>query len=251
MRAELEDVLHECIERLHRGGPIQECLTRYPAHATKLAPLLEIVQTLRVLGEVTITDKARLTQKLRLQQAISEHTPSARPPAPTRRFSWRALRPLAAVAASLALFFLLGFSLIQASAGTLPDQPLCKVKLISESLQLSIASPTKKIELHAKFADGRMREMAALAKSGRVEHLEFLTQRMRNHMNIATVLTLQFKSNPAEVAAIVKRSREVRTTQLSFLLARAPEEHKAAINRALAITEARYRQTLESLTPRP
>jgi hypothetical protein len=246
----LDRVLQECLERLAGGQSLRECLVAYPLYAAELKPLLETVLASTALSEAPVAPSVKAAQLERLRLAMQRIVAAraARSSLFTHGFSWKALRPLAVVAASLVIVAGIGAWLVLASVSALPGEPLYNVKRVYEQLQLSVASQDRKIELHMEFADKRMQELVALARRGDVDRMESLTQQMRKHMAAATELVLQTSGQQTEVLVEVQRSRDKRSAQLSAFLREAPEEKRPVLQQALAATDARYEETLEALS---
>lgn len=243
----LDYILESCVSALQGSESIEQCLERYPHLAQDLRPLLETAQALMALERLEVSERARAAQKMRLQALILERKlPKDRPR--FRLWPIPALRPLVAVLASLAVFVAGGVIMAQASQDSVPGDTLYSVKRATESLRLAVASPESKVHLHTEFADRRMQEMVHLAGQGKVDQLEPLTQQVRRSMNIAGSLAQLYQGNRLALRRQVEESYQQRGDQLRALLGSAPESARAAIQRALLITDARYKQTLAELS---
>lgn len=87
-----DDILADCIEALEQGATIRECLTRYPAHATALEPLLYLVVSLSRESQTRLSPQAFLRGRQHLavqaQQRRAHHRqPGYRPPASPMRYA--------------------------------------------------------------------------------------------------------------------------------------------------------------------
>lgn len=82
-----DDILADCIEALEQGATIEECLTRYPAHATALEPLLRLVFSLSHESQTRLSSPAfQRGRQLLLAQAKqrqAHHRHPGYPPAPS------------------------------------------------------------------------------------------------------------------------------------------------------------------------
>jgi Domain of unknown function (DUF5667) len=74
---------------------------------------------------------------------------------------------------------------VYAAQDSLPEQPLYAIKILSEDLAVQIPQPaTNKIDLHLDFADRRVAELVALARSS-AEPKEDLVYRLEFHLDRA------------------------------------------------------------------
>ncbi len=97
-------------------------------------------------------------------------------------FSEWQVRWMAPVAIIIGLL-MVGSGTVLAASSSLPDEPLYRVKLAAESVQLAFTpSSLGKAELYARFADRRVAEIVKMAEKGEVEQVEKTTERMNNQM---------------------------------------------------------------------
>ena len=81
-----DEILSRCIIEMERGASIEECLSRYPAFAHNLEPLLRIALELRTVAPVRMSNSAfdRGQQALRAQlqenRRVNEIAEHRRPP---------------------------------------------------------------------------------------------------------------------------------------------------------------------------
>ena len=84
-----DDILADCIEALEQGATIRECLTRYPAHATALEPLLRLVVSLSQESQTRLSSSAfqrgRQMLSAQAQQRQPQHRQPIYPPVPPVR----------------------------------------------------------------------------------------------------------------------------------------------------------------------
>lgn len=164
----LLNALNDCVDRLHDGQSIDDCLGDYSDMAADLRPMLEVVRLAqRALSGSQEIAGAQARGRQRLLAAMDAI------PASERRFRRRRspLRWLANVAAVL-LFLLLGVSVaLVASQDSLPGDALYSVKRFSEAVQLSARGYDE--ALQAEFDDRRVDEVRQLMELGRVEEVEF------------------------------------------------------------------------------
>jgi len=86
-----DEILADCLEALTKGATIRDCLTRYPAEAAALEPLLRLAVALSREGETRLSGDAfeqgrrRLLTASRTRQSATHRQPRHTPPAPSLR----------------------------------------------------------------------------------------------------------------------------------------------------------------------
>jgi hypothetical protein len=179
MSENIYDALEDCLAAIQRGEDIESCLARHPGLAADLRPLLaaaaeaESLVVHAVPAEVTRRGRARL-----LNQAaeLRERAVSARTsPAVGFRFR-RSLRLAVSVFAALLVAFMVGgVGLVFASSGSLPGDPLYRVKLSWEDFRLQWErDPQSRDALEHHFEQERVGEVDELIKEGRAEEVKFV-----------------------------------------------------------------------------
>jgi hypothetical protein len=203
MSENLYDALEDCLAALQRGEDVESCLARHPGLAADLRPLLaaaagaESLAVLTVPPEVARRGRARLLNQaaeLRERGAVSARTA----PAVGLRFR-RSLRLAVSVFAALLVAFVVGgVGLVFASSGSLPGDPLYRVKISWEDIRLQWeANPQAREALEHHFEQERVGEVDELIKLGRAEEVEFagrVTAIFPDHIvvsNITVLLTPQ------------------------------------------------------------
>ncbi len=135
-----ETALENCIEAVHRGASVDECLKEYPEHAPRLAPLLMVAQELYAAPRASMSSAGFATQRDRMRAAlgtrepgavvVNGHTNGALPlaaAASTNPAWWRRIHAhrVALLAAALVLAVVTALSaVIVTSAKSLPPEPL-------------------------------------------------------------------------------------------------------------------------------
>ncbi|MFC2004509.1 DUF5667 domain-containing protein [Chloroflexota bacterium] len=277
-----DNALDECLERLLTGGTtIEQCLQSFPEQADALKPLLETA--LATKGTIAIQPGPEFRDKARYQfySALreTEHKKS-RP-----LFSWRWQSRWATVVAAVLALLLAGGGTVTAASGSMPDEPLYTVKLITEQARLVLTPSTLgKAELYARLADKRVAEIVHMASKNKPEQIEMTTRRLDAYLVSIAVLssTQQVKSEaimapaaretltveeaplPAPSAVVVRETfpgldrraklREIMALhasknpdRLRASLKAAPESARPALLQAIAVSEAGYEKALESL----
>ncbi|HLF24875.1 MAG TPA: DUF5666 domain-containing protein [Anaerolineae bacterium] len=168
MDAALETKLIECLSALENGESLEQILSRYPAEATRLRPLLETAAALpRLRREPSQAARSTSRKAFLAQAATLRGATKARP----ARFFARPLLSLASLA--LALILVSG-TVVAVSASALPGDPLYGVKRIVENTRLTLASdPAARGQLAAQFDQERIDEIGALLSAGREAEVEF------------------------------------------------------------------------------
>jgi hypothetical protein len=178
------NILDECIERVMRGEDVKSCLARYPEHAAELEPLLKTVFGARQAVDITPRPEFRQRAAYEFQEAIRDM-----PVKESRGFFKWQLRWVVPVAVVLVVLGA-GSSTVIAAGNSLPDEPLYKVKLATEAVQLAFTpSDLGKAELYAKFADKRVDEIVALADKGEAKQIDTATDRMNTQLIAMANLT--------------------------------------------------------------
>jgi hypothetical protein len=277
---EFDNILDECLQRLLVGGEtIEQCLERYPEQASQLKPLLEtalvVKETSAVQPRAEFKARARYQFRSALQEAAA--VPKRRP-----FFGW--LPRWATVVTAVLVLLLAGGGTVFAAASSMPGSPLYPVKLATEQVQLVLTpSQLGKANLCAEFADRRVDEIIYVADRGDARQVELITQRLDNGLDMLAVLALDLTKNvyfevlapPAEEAAsepvppvtvdeagrdfldqaddwaelrvIVADYADSNQAALLAALEEVPESVRAALLRAIAVSEDGYEKALEAL----
>jgi hypothetical protein len=194
--SEFENILDECLEWVIKGEDIEACLARHPEHAAELEPLLRTALETRKAVAIGPRPEFRQRAGYEFQAAIRDTQPKGR----RSFFRWR-VRWMAPVALIIGLL-MVGSGTVTAASSSLPDEPLYRVKLATESIQLAFTpSALDKAELYARFADKRVDEIIKMADKGKVEQVEKTTERMNNEL-IAMANLAGPGAEPSESAGV-------------------------------------------------
>lgn len=181
MNKKFENILDECLERITlKGESIEACLSKYPEYASQLEPLLRMavstsLRTHHVNARPELKLKAKNEMLMGLQRLQQEQVKVVKHP--TWKWSW-------ALAAIFLVLLLVGSGTVLASSNSLPGQPLYSVKTTVEKVQLKLTpSVVDKAKLRAKFAERRVKEMAAMEKRNKTQEAEKLAQRAVQDLN--------------------------------------------------------------------
>ncbi|MFN8483868.1 MAG: hypothetical protein U0768_12585 [Anaerolineae bacterium] len=124
---DFDAALENCIEVIHRGASVEECLQKYPDHAARLEPLLKVAQELYAAPRAAMSADGFDAQRDRMRAALAAR-PAAAPAilAQTDPRWWRRVRAhrIALLAAALILAVVTALSaVIVTSAKGLPPEP--------------------------------------------------------------------------------------------------------------------------------
>lgn len=205
---EFDNILDDCLERLHRGETIAACLAAYPEHAAALKPLLETARRTQQAVSVTPRPEFRQAAAAQFAKAVREM------PAAKKRGFFFGLKPAWTTLIVVVIVLLAGGGTVGAASNSLPDSPLYPVKMATESVQLALTFSTEgKAELYASFADERVDEIIQMAAEGKITEVERATVRLGDQLLAMSGLT----APSAESGAALMESAD------SFLAASSPE----------------------------
>jgi hypothetical protein len=194
--SEFENILDECLEGVIRGEDIEVCLARHPEHAAELEPLLRTALETRKAVAIGPRPEFRQRAGYEFQAAIRDTQPKG-----SRSFFRWQVRWMAPVALIIGLL-MVGSGTVTAASSSLPDEPLYRVKLATESIQMAFTpSALDKAELYARFTDKRVEEIIKMADKGKVEQVEKTTERMNNEL-IAMANLAGPTAGPSESAGV-------------------------------------------------
>jgi len=268
---EFNNILDECLERLlTKDETIEQCLRDFPEQADELEPLLQMA--LATKKAITIQPRPEFRAEARYQflSALQRREEKR-----SRPF-FGLLPRWAAVVAIVLTLLLAGGGTVAAAGGSMPDEPLYRVKLATEQMQLILTpSALGKAEFYARLADRRVSEIAYMASRNKPEQIEQTAHRLDDYLaKIANLTSTQevtrdvlmapaveeapLMPKRAEGARIeVNRRARLRATMMHYavnhperlraVLETAPESVRSAILQAIAISTRGYEKALESL----
>src|SRR5438132_903245 len=165
---DFERALDECCARVQGGTPLEECLLDYPAaYREELARLVPLSGRVAGIG----SDPSPAFQQ-QLQATLVRRVDAHRAERPSffRRLTSNAL--LRPVAAALLLVVLIGGGIgaTQASAESLPGEPLYQVKTTREAFQRLLArDPEAQVEVRATQIQERAKELDQALRRGKLK----------------------------------------------------------------------------------
>lgn len=174
----IDSIFETCLDQIQSGeSTLDECLVRYPEHATELRSLLRTSIRLSRAGEVRPSPVYRARSRTELNAHIHAH-PRTKRPAP---FAWRLAFNLMT---TFLAFCVLGTAIAQRS---LPGDTLYSWKITSENVWRAVSIDRLATDL--TLSNRRVRELV------RVYNDE--ARRVRAVENYQQML-LRFKSDPNE-----------------------------------------------------
>ena len=262
---EFNDILDECLERLVKGGTIDECLASYPELAAELEPLLQTAMAARKASVIQPRPEFRTKARYQFHSALQAmESKKSRP-----FFGWQR-RWVTAITVVLVLL-LAGGGTVAAASNSMPDGTLYPVKLATEQVWLALTpSSLSKAKVHTKLADRRVAEIVYMANKGNAQQIEVITQHLDKHLiMIARLVSAQRKEGgtfmvPSEQAGagndvqiqangrgrlriMIARYAINHPAALQAALEKSPDSVKPALRRAIAVSVAGYENALMAL----
>ncbi len=273
---EFDNILDECLERLLvKGETIEQCLQSYPEQAAELEPLL---RTALATGEaVDFQPRPEFRAKARYQfrSALREMEGGGR----RSLFGWF---PRWATSVAIVLAVLVaGSGTVAAASNSMPDSPLYSVKLATEQVRLTLTpSPLGKAEFCASLADRRVEEILYAAGKGNPQQVERVTreldvcltrlsslasaQREKGGVTLAPTpapapaevspesadageKTYLQKNSRLKLKLALKHYAQSHPAALRERLKTVPPSTRAALLRAIAVSEDGYEKALKTL----
>ena len=269
MRAKIEDILDNCLERMFKGESIEDCLKTYPKQASELEPLLKTSSALIQRSPAIQPDsefKAEVHSQLQrmLYAKLEKAGKKARVPV------WH--RKWAVAVASVLIIFLASVGVVAASINALPDESLYPVKLATEQVRLMAAfSDVDKAKLHLQFAERRAGEMVEMARQGETDKISTLNEQIDNHLDKVYEMEKTWQAEgegpkvrlpaptqvPPEKVEIYSEGRDAEKLEavlsqsnarnldaLRNALDKAPEKLKPVLQQAIENMEEDYNETI-------
>lgn len=169
MEQNIELILDICINEMHKGKSIEECLAEYYQYASQLKPLLQLVEQIEDLPQPAPSPEAISSTLINIGKEIAQLTITSETPVvrgkkrKTISFFNIFQKPklMWAFNATLILIVVL-FSVATISANSVPGDILYPVKLATEKVKFLLTFDSyKKAELRLTFSDKRLNEIIA------------------------------------------------------------------------------------------
>jgi hypothetical protein len=192
-----QSILDECIAALEQGETVEACLKRYPKHASRLRPLLQLAARVRQTPPAKARPWAQATAwSLVRQRAADLRSGRRRWPRLHANYGlW--LRPLAIGMALFAALIAGGGATAVAAQNALPDSPIYRVKLLTDDVYLwFVFDDTREAQILLDQSNERVDEMIAMVQKGKDIPKNVLSDM---HGRNARVLRL-LEKNPDDLA---------------------------------------------------
>ncbi len=245
MRDKLANALDECLELLHQGKTMAECLSQYSEYARELEPLLRTAQAAqhRLAFEIPADARQRVKNRVMAERG-RDHAP--------RQQRWRfpSLLPRwAAVAVSALLIVVLGGAATVSAAGdAVPGEPLYPVKITAEQARLAFSfSSLAKARLHVDLAERRVDELQRLVERDETEAVSLLVARLAGHLEEAKQVGAADEARVGDLMTYLENSATAQLAILEQLLTAAPEKTRSVVEAALVTSAGKYGTAIETL----
>jgi len=240
-QASFEQSLEHCLQELARTDDVEASLQRYPQHADRLRPLLEMAQATRYYYKDVPEAPGGLAvgREQMLAAAAQQRARGVSATSTSTTRSWKMRLALSTRLIAVLLLVVLGTAalgsgVVWAAQDSLPGDLLYPVKLVTEDLRLALASaPANQVDLALQFVEERAGEVQALAAAGRPIPGGTVA-RMEGHIERA--LTQAAWAPDEETAGLLTQiTARTRTQQqgLEQAQATAPQQTQARLERAV------------------
>ena len=276
MSKEFDNILDECLERLLvKGETIEQCLQSYPEQAAELEPLLRTALATGKAVDFQPRPEFRAKARYQFRSALREMEGGSR----RSLFGWF---PRWATSVAIVLVVLVaGSGTVAAASNSMPDSPLYSVKLTTEQVRLTLTpSPLGKAEFCASLADRRIEEILYAAGKGNPRQVEEVTreldvcltrlsslastQREKGGVMLAPTpapapaevspestdggeRTYSHGNNQLKLKLALKHHAQSHPAALREKLKTVPPATRAALLRAIAVSEDGYEKVLKTL----
>ena len=178
MEQDIELILDICIDEMHKGKSIEECLAEYSQYASQLKPLLQLVEQIEALPQPAPSPEAISSTLINIGKEIAQLTTTSETPVvrekkrKTISFFNIFQKPKLMWAFNTALILIVVlFSVATISANSIPGDILYPLKLATEKVKFLLTFDSeKKAELRLTLSDKRLQEMIAVFRqSGKLD----------------------------------------------------------------------------------
>jgi hypothetical protein len=160
-------ILDECLQAVRYGEPVEAIVARYPRHARRLRPVLNIASRVQTSPRVLPRPQAQ-EQSWRIVRERAHQLRTGTRRITVRRNYGLVLKPAAALIALVLLIGSFGGGLAYASQDAMPDSPLYAVKLAGEDIRLwFVFDDTREAEILLDQSDQRVEEIRGMVSQGK------------------------------------------------------------------------------------
>ncbi len=243
-QAALSEELAVCLECVRAGQPIDAALSRYPADAAELEPLLRAALAARSGFAAPIRESRRLSARSEFLQAAARQSRMAtqrrartqRPPSVLTRPLWSAFAPAVAAAALFVVALVPIMSLTSTNA--LPGDWNYGFKRSAEVVRLALTlNPADRLNLELAFHDRRLGELEQLAASGRLNDPTLVEQLTNETSALVQTVSHNPQLGPSEALKVVQQTQAQVQALNDKIAPLAPASVKPAITNAVQQTQ--------------
>ncbi|MGA1867380.1 MAG: DUF5667 domain-containing protein [bacterium] len=241
MSEKLETILDWCIDHLREGKSIEYCLRLYPGYASELEPLLKLSLDFEKIPKPEPTHEALNLTLLKIGEATAEQRKKRRFYRRFISFPFKINTPaLAHVLAILLMVFVIGWTIKEISARSLPGGWFYPIKLSTEKVIFTLTRDAEeKASLRITFAGTRLNELIET-----IEHEGSLDRSLLRRLLREAALALYETSSIAEESYVLflPKLSSLNCCQhgtLERLRSRVPEKERAVLDKALEICRNR------------
>jgi hypothetical protein len=252
MSKKLENVFNECVERMLRGESLRSCLESYPEEAVELESMLKTAFDIaRKASPVQPHPEFKDLVQTRLEGAHL-YARQRKQLKKTWIFVWKQGWVYALTIVLIILFA--GVGTVAASSNALPDEPLYQVKLAAEQIRLVFTfTDAGRAKLYTQIAENRVQEIAAMAREGKTEQVNIVTQKLDNNLTEANHAIKRVRETEARESAATSSDRETERLKefvegsasesiaiLENALENTPEQTQGALQQAIDVSRDHY-----------
>ncbi len=165
-----ESILAECIDTMRLGATVDDCLARYPQHARRLRPQLQMASLVSRTPLAVARPEAEAAAWRAVQKRVKQIQTGSVRPRPIRpvgeRLVW--LKPVAITAVLVGCVSAAGGGMLYAAQDASPDSSLYTVKLTGEDIRLwFVFDDERKAEILLDQSEQRMEEISEAVRDGK------------------------------------------------------------------------------------
>ncbi|HUF54293.1 MAG TPA: DUF5666 domain-containing protein [Dehalococcoidia bacterium] len=162
-------ILDECLASLRAGESLDDCLARYPKHASRLRPVLSLATRVQSSPRVLPRAQAQETAWRHVRERAHQLRTGSKRVSAVRMTNYGAfLKPAMAVLGVFLVVASFGGGLAIAAQDASPDSPLYSVKLQTEDIRLWLVfDDTREAEILLDQSDQRIEEIRELVSQGK------------------------------------------------------------------------------------
>jgi hypothetical protein len=246
MKSDIKLILPECLELIQHGASVDDCLQKYPEHASELRDLLAVAQLTKsyLQRPLTPNTEMRIHQKVVTGLARDDLAGQRAKPAGWWLPRW------ATVVASVVLFvFVSGAGIVSVAAGTVPGDTLYPVKTSTEHLQLSLTtSEAAKSRVHIRLAEKRIDEILRVLPSNHPEMVAGLSTQAKFHIEQSELyLSRDFKGKASAIDTL-ESSALGQLSNLEEVRPKVSGEVRVILDDVLRTSGAAYGNAIETVS---